>query len=79
MRIGIILLGISISSCAYGFGRKAPEPVVEWCSSYGDGFWECRLKDGTFKTRPPSELKDYLAMPLDDATEYRKFCNRRRD
>ena len=77
---GLMLLSsLLLMSCANGFGRKAPEPVVEWCSMYSDGSAECKLKDGSFKTREPFELEGYLALPLDDATEYRKYCVRRRE
>ena len=74
--IGLMLF---INSCAYGFARKPPEPIVEWCLLQEDGFAKCVLKDGSDKLRAPSEMLDYMAMPLEDARIYRQFCNRRRD
>lgn len=75
----LISLLMTFSGCAHAFARKAPEPKVEWCVLQGDGFAICVTKDGQDIDRPPSDLKDYIAMPLDDATTYRKFCNRRRE
>lgn len=74
-----LVISLLFCSCACAMGKKVPEPTLEWCSMYSDGAAECRLKDGTFKTRMPSELEGYLAMPVDDAETYRKYCTRRKD
>ena len=73
-----LLVSLLTISSACAFGRKPPEPVIEWCSMYSDGMSECRLKDGTFRTRPPSEMEGYLAMPLSDAEVYRAYCQKRK-
>jgi len=82
LKNGVILLSslIILSSCTtFGFGRKKSEPVVEWCSAYEDGSWECLRKDNKYQTRLPSEMQGYMALPIEDAEMYRKFCVRRRD
>lgn len=74
----MLLSSFTFISCAHSFGRKPPEPEVEWCKSYPDGGWECLKKDGTFETREPEQMIDYLALPINDAEVYRKWCVRRR-
>lgn len=80
LKSGLMLLSsLVIVSCAHGFGKKRPEPVIEWCKAYEDGSWECLKKDGNYQTREPEEMLDYVALPIDDAEVYRKYCVRRKD
>jgi hypothetical protein len=78
---GLMLLSsFFIVSCAHSFGRKAPEPKIEWCKPFEDvEAWECLEKSGNFVTKSHYEMKDHVAIPIDDAEVYRKYCVRRRE
>jgi hypothetical protein len=81
LKNGLMLLSsFFIVSCAHSFGRKAPEPSVEYCLPYKEvEAWECLEKSGQYVTKSHEEMKGHIALPIDDAETYRKYCVRRRD